>query len=341
MIDGRATVRAQIGGVERYAIEMARRLPVLAPHRYRVMAPPRRLAHRAGHAWEQVVLPARAGGALIYCPANLAPLAGSTAVVVHDLAPLRFPEAFSRAYVAYQRRMLPLIARRATHLITVSEFSRGELVELLGLEAERIAVAPGGVGERYTPSADAAGARAALGLPERYVLAVGTLSARKDLPALTEVAAALRPRGVELVCAGGERSYLRGEAPDARRLGYVAEALMPGLLAGASALVMPSRYEGFGLPCLEAMACGTPVVAVAAGAVPEVCAGAAVLVEPGRRGALAGALLSLLEPGGAAEELVRRGLERAGELTWDRTARITDAILREGSAVGGSRVGSA
>ena len=153
-INARAAVRAEIGGVERFAREMARRLPALRPERYRVVRPPPALAHRAGHLWEQLALSLQARDcALVYSPANLAPaLSGHNVVVIHDAAALRHPEAYSRPYVAYQRRMLPLIAARARLLITVSEFSRGELVELLGVPAERVRVIPEGVGERFLPA---------------------------------------------------------------------------------------------------------------------------------------------------------------------------------------------
>src|SRR5207302_10639951 len=119
--------------------------------RYEVIAPPAGLAHRAGHVWEQVLLPLRASGhGLLYSPANLAPLAcARNAVVIHDAAALRHPEAYSSAYVAYQRRMLPALARRARVLITVSEFSRAELVDTLGVRAERVIVIPEGVDERF------------------------------------------------------------------------------------------------------------------------------------------------------------------------------------------------
>src|SRR3954471_14520181 len=155
-IDARAAVRAEIGGVERLAREMARRLPELQPGRYRVLTPPRRLAHRAGHLWEQAALPVIArADALVYCPANLAPLAGRRAVVViHDLAALRHPEWYSPAYAAYQRRLLPAIARRAAGVVTVSEFSRGELAAVLGLDPQDVAVVPNGVDARvFSPEA--------------------------------------------------------------------------------------------------------------------------------------------------------------------------------------------
>src|SRR3954470_50781 len=139
---------------------MAARLPALRPGTYAVLSPRPRLVHRAGHAWEQLVLPVRAArlrAPLLLCPANLAP-AGSrnTVLVLHDAAALRHPDWYSGAYAAWQRRLLPLLAARARRIVTVSEFSRGELAELLGADPARIDVIPGGVGARFTPAADAA-----------------------------------------------------------------------------------------------------------------------------------------------------------------------------------------
>jgi hypothetical protein len=127
---------------------MVARLPLVAPGRYRVIEPPRVLAHRAGHAWEQAVLPAQARGSeLIYSPANLAPIASRrNVVVIHDLAALRHPEWYSRPYVAWQRALLPAVATRARLVITVSEFSRKEIQDVLGVEAT---VIPNGVDKRF------------------------------------------------------------------------------------------------------------------------------------------------------------------------------------------------
>src|SRR5215207_4521488 len=137
-IDARAATRPELGGVERWARELSARLPALRPERYAVLRPPRALVHRTGHAWEQTVLPLRAarlGAAALLCPANLAPLAFSRCVVVlHDAAVLRHPGWYAPVYAALQRRLLPLIARRARHVITASEFARAELAELLGLD---------------------------------------------------------------------------------------------------------------------------------------------------------------------------------------------------------------
>src|SRR6059058_4670473 len=119
-INARAAIRAEIGGVERLTRELALRLPALRPDRYRVIRPSRRLAHRAGHLWEQALLPARTlGAAVILSPGNMAPaVSRRNVVVLHDAAALRHPEAYSRAFVAYHRYVLPLLARRARLVLT-------------------------------------------------------------------------------------------------------------------------------------------------------------------------------------------------------------------------------
>jgi glycosyltransferase involved in cell wall biosynthesis len=334
-IDARAAARPELGGVERWARELAWRLPALRPGAYAVLRPPPALAHRAGHAWEQVVLPARAGrlrAPALLCPANLAPLAHPrTVVVIHDAAVLRHPGWYSRAYAAWQRVLLPAIARRARRVVTVSEFSRGELGELLGLDPLQVAVVPGGVDERFTPDADPEPPRRALGLARPYVLCVASHTARKNLSALVPAARALAAEGVELAVAGGHRPQFAAEPGLAglRLLGHVDDSLLPGLYAGASAFALPSRYEGFGLPVLEAMACGVPVVAADAGALPETCGGAARLAAPSEVGAAA---VALLADDGERARLRAAGLARARTFTWERTAYEIDGVVT-GSAV--------
>jgi glycosyltransferase involved in cell wall biosynthesis len=324
LLNARAAARPELGGVERWARELEARLPKVGP--YEVVRPPQALSHRAGHAWEQAVLPARARRAeLLLNPANLAPVAfPRNAVVIHDAAALRDPSWYSPAYGALQRRILPVVARRARVVITVSEFSRGEIRELLGVEAK---VVPGGVDERFRPDADPEPARAAFGLRRPYVLTVASRTARKNLSSLTATARRLETQGIELVAAGGDRPQFREQAQRGaglRAVGRVPDQYLPGLYAGAKAFVLPSLYEGFGLTCLEAMACGVPVVAARVGALPETCGQDARYADPGDEAQMAEQVLAAIDD----EALKAAGPQRASRFTWDRTVRELDALLR-------------
>jgi glycosyltransferase involved in cell wall biosynthesis len=276
------------------------------------------------------VLPLRAArsGALL-CPANFAPLAfPRNVLVIHDAAALRHPEWYSRAYVAWQRRVLPALARRALHVVTVSEFSRNELADLLQLDPQRVSVVAGGVDPAFTPDADAEGARRVLGLTGPYVLCVASQTARKNLRALVPAARQLAADGIEVVVAGGHRpQFAREEGLEAlRHLGAVPDPLLPGLYAGAEAFALPSLYEGFGLPVLEAMACGTPVIAADATALPGTAGGAARLAPPEGE-AFAHVLREVVGSPAERARLRSAGLTRAAPFTWERTAREVDDLL--------------
>ena len=322
LLNARAAARPELGGVERWARELAARLPSAGP--YEVAKPPAALSHRAGHAWEQIVLPALTRNAqFLLNPANLAPLAfPRNAVVIHDAAALRRPEWSSPLYVAWQQRILPLIARRARIVIAPSDFSRRELRELVGVEAR---VVPGAIDERFHPAADPEPARAALALQRPYVLTVASRTARKNLASLAVTATRLHAHGIELVAAGGARPQFQPEATNGvRALGHVPDDHLPGLYAGASAFVLPSWHEGFGLTCLEAMACGVPVVAANAGALPETCGEAARYADPFDHEDIA----DQVEAAIGDDALRTAGPRHASAYTWERTVRELDALLR-------------
>ena len=234
-----------------------------------------------------------------------------TVVTVHDLAVVRYPEVFPRWHRLYGSAGLPRVLRAADAVVAVSEFTKGEIVELTGVPSERIRVVPHGVDEVFTPT----GPRA----DGDYVLAVGTLEPRKNLGRVVEAA---RIADVELRVVGS-RGWGRVEVDG--WVGEIPDSELAALYRGARCVLYPSLYEGFGLPVLEAMACGTPVVTSRGTAMEEVAGGAAVLADPLDATSIAAAV-------GDAEsrrELVPLGLARAREFTWERAADDTEALWRD------------
>ncbi|MCU1453138.1 MAG: glycosyltransferase [Acidimicrobiales bacterium] len=257
--------------------------------------------------------------------------AGVEVVTVHDLTFLRFPKMCTIDTLAYP----PLIRRtidRGGWIHTVSEFVANEVRDAFPIDPERVVVVPNGVNP---PSADGPGRDAAAGQRlargKSYVLAVGTVEPRKDLSTLVSAfdQLAADDPDLRLVIAGpdgwGMETYTEAAAA-ARfrdrivRLGWVDDDQRTALMRGAAAVAYPSRYEGFGLVPLEAMALGTPVVTTATGALPEVVADAAVMVPATDVDALAGALASVLGDPERRADLIARGHQRAASFTWEATA---------------------
>jgi glycosyltransferase involved in cell wall biosynthesis len=261
------------------------------------------------------------------------------------------PETLPRAQAFYLRAATRLSARRASALIAVSAFTAAELQDVLAVPAERIHVVPNGLDDSFRrPDEGAVAAyRERRGLPAGFVLAVGTLQPRKNLAVLLAAVAELAQRGPmrppDLVVAGAPGWGDIDIAAEARRLGlegtvrvtgYVEPSELPLLYASAAVFAFPSRYEGFGLPAVEAMACGTPVIAARASSLPEVCGDAAVLVDPGVPAAWADALGRLLSSPGERQRLAAAGIARAAGFSWDKAAAGTLEAYRH--ALDGARV---
>jgi glycosyltransferase involved in cell wall biosynthesis len=235
---------------------------------------------------------------------------GLRATTIHDLVPLRFPDWVEPATVRMHGPKYVHAARTCDRIFVNSAFTAGEVVELLGVPEERIVVAHPGIDPRFRPD----GERADLGAP--YVLAVGTLEPRKNLPALAQAFAIVRRRHPELTLAiagldGWEDRPL--EAEGIRLLGYVSDDELARLYRGAAAFAYPSSFEGFGIPVVEALASGVPTVASTHRSLDEASGEAALRADPGDPRAFAAALEWALETGSQARE---RGLAHAARFTW-------------------------
>ena len=266
-------------------------------------------------AWYPVGIARAARGLdVLHCTTMRGPVRARPPVVVtvHDLALLRHPESFPAWHRQTGRLALRHGVHRADAVVAVSEFTRAEIVELLRIPEERIRIVPNGVDPVFTPDGPAASGD--------YVLAVGTLEPRKNLERVVEAA---RIVGVELRVVGA-RGWGGVEVPG--WAGRVDDAELAALYRGARCLVFPSLYEGFGIPILEAMACGTPVVTSRGGATEEVAGGAAVLVDALDAAAIAA---GIAEAEARREELRRLGLERARAFTWEQAADAVEALWRE------------
>jgi len=254
-----------------------------------------------------------------------------TLLTVHDLSFLRYPDHFVPKLVRYLERVVPASVARADRVLADSEATRADLIRLLGTPPEKVEVLYSGVDPRFRPEPEPGERerlRARYGLDRPYVLSVGTLQPRKNFVRLIRAFARLPDTGRVLVIAGGRgwlyESVLEEAAhhPDrVRVLGFVEDADLPALYRGADLFVFPSFYEGFGLPVLEAMACGVPVVCSGVSSLPEVAGDAALLVDPEDEDGLRWAMERALEDEGLRREMTARGRARAAQFTWERAAR--------------------
>jgi glycosyltransferase involved in cell wall biosynthesis len=274
-------------------------------------------------AWYPFVLPVQARRLdVLHCTTFRAPLRATVPVVVtvHDLAAIRFPELFTTWTRLYARTFLPVVLRSAARVLAVSEFTKRDVVELAGVREELVDVAYNAADTNvFTPDGPAGDGE--------YVLAVGTLEPRKNLPRLIEATGRL---GLELRIAGARGwGKVDADAPHVTWVGRPSDDQLAVLLRGARCLAYPSLWEGFGIPVLEAMCCGTPVVTSAGSAMEEVAGGAAELVDPHDVDSIAAGIERALS---RREALRAAGLDRAARFGWATTADVVVESYRRASA---------
>ncbi|HIC93621.1 MAG TPA: glycosyltransferase family 1 protein [Anaerolineae bacterium] len=312
--------------------------------------------------WEQAVQPwalKKEGVDLLHALAFVAPLLSPCpfVVTIYDLGFLLHPKSFKPLKRLYLSLFTRLSARRARRVIAISESTKRDVVRLLEVPPERVDVVYCGVDGAFRPlpAERVAAFRRRRGLPERFILFVGTLEPRKNVGRLIEAFSLLRGRATNLqtcklanlkLVIGGAKGWMYGDIfARVEELGLRDEVLFPGYIPfeelplwynAAELFVYPSLHEGFGLPVLEAMACGTPVVASQTSSLPEVVGEAGMLVDPRDIGGLAEAMERALMDEGRRREMRERGLRRAAGFSWERTARETAQVYRRAMESGGS-----
>lgn len=308
---------------------------------------------RSRWLWEQTILPRtmqRDGIDVFHFPNNSAPLTTRIPyiVTIHDASLFLHRQYHPWQRVVALRLMMPQIARRAAKIITVSHHARRELQQVLKLPAEKFEVIYQGVGAHFQPTATpniAAAIRKKHGLPNQYILYVGTLEPRKNLRRLLEAFAELKrcpdQRQTKLVIVGANGWHMPNfeqqiDGLNLRdcivRLGYVPESDLPTIYSLATCLAFPSLHEGFGIPPLEAMACGTPVLTSHNSAMSEVCGDAAFYIDPVDTQSIKEGLHSLLCNHQRQNELRKAGFCRVRDFTWRETARKTAHLYAEVAA---------
>ena len=334
VVNGRYRVH-RITGVQRYAHEIVSRLAGEVDVRT-----PQSAKGAAGHLWEQTILPWACRGRLLWSPSGSGPLGYSRQVVTfHDLFPIEHPEWYRATYSRWYSVAMRRLAERAVHLIAVSEYTKSRIVKLLGRDPQQVTVIYNGCHTRgRSDPGQIHEARCALELPtRRYVLSLSSLESRKNLPAILEAWSIIHrqlPEDTWLVLAGpradvavyGKQQPAAG-LPRVLFTGYVAEQYLAGLYSGASLFVFPSLAEGFGLPLLEAMACGVRCIASGTSSLPEVGGDVVDYIDPRKPAELADAMLKQLRNNPYPSVPFVPAMERAKRFTWEAAASKTRELL--------------
>ncbi|MBN1264379.1 MAG: glycosyltransferase family 4 protein, partial [Anaerolineales bacterium] len=321
------SLQSGITGTQRYAGEILARLS----DRFQEISPKRVLSGVSGHLWEQFVLPTLVSDGLLWSPGNAGPLLVRNQVVsILDMSAVDHPEWFTGLFSSWYRFLLPVLARRVRHILTISEFSRDRIIQLCGVSPAKVTYTHLAAAPCFYKRSDVEidQVKVRYSIPaEGYLLALGSLEPRKNLTRLLEAWESVRsqlPPSTWLVLAGarGKAGIFQhvplAQLPERVHLtGYIKDEDLPALYSGAAAFIYPSIYEGFGLPPLEAMACGTPVVVSRVSSLPEVVGDAGLYIDPGEIPAIAEGIRTIFHNDKLRQELAVDGQKRAAVFSWE------------------------
>ncbi|KNZ70051.1 group 1 glycosyl transferase [Thermincola ferriacetica] len=344
-----------VTGVQRYAREVVKALDHLIEHgeidkskyRFTLLSPrretkaPLELKHiplqqvgfLSGHAWEQLELPLYSRGGLLINLCNTGPLLKDSQVVtIHDAGVFAFPEAYSFAFRVWYRILFKELGKRARKIITVSSFSKNELIRFCGIDPEKIEVIYEGKEQVFSVAPDYS-ILEKFDAEKPFILAVSSLSPHKNFQAVVRAIELLGHTGFQFVIAGGVNPKVFKSSAEPLpggviHLGYVSDGQLWALYEKAACFVYPSFYEGFGLPPLEAMACGCPVIVSEVASLPEICGDAALYCNPHSASDIADKVKQVMNNAGLRQRLRQKGLERVKMFTWLECARKTFELIK-------------
>ncbi|MBL8078590.1 MAG: glycosyltransferase family 4 protein [Anaerolineales bacterium] len=328
-INGRYLSR-RITGVERYAHEVSKRL-----HSSRIVQPKRPLRQMTGNFWEQLILPGRIKQhEILWSPANAGPwLIKNQVITIHDASVFDHPEWFKSNFAAWTRLSWRILAHRVKAVITVSNFSRERLKKHLGIPDKKIHMIYNGVGKPFEPQTQDVinKTRSKYKLGKPYFLFAGRNEPRKNLTTLIQAWEGLNSKTHDLFIAGMEGNIFAPISSHARSVTYIPDEYLPALYSGATAFILPSFYEGFGLPALEAMACSTPVIASDIPAFREIFKDAALFAKPHDASEITNVMQNIIDDPSLANTVRERGLQLVKKYSWDEAALKTQALLESRS----------
>lgn len=328
-------LQAPLTGVQRYTSSMLHLIGSDMIELY----PKEHLGQVSGHLWEQFVVPIKSKNRPLWSPANTGPIGYSNQVVtIHDASVLDHPEWFEKKFSTWYQYLLPRLIRSVRSVITDSDFSKERILHHVGVSPEKIRVTPLGI-DTIFQSAEVEFSKEELmrtiGVDQEYVLCVGSIEPRKNLVNLIDawmlVPSQVRCGYLLLVVGGKGHAFrdlqINSIPEDVKFIGRVDDVMLPALYRYATIFAYPSLYEGFGLPVLEAMACGTPVLTSNTSSLPEVVGKAALLIDPTNKESIADGLSSLLTDIKLRSIYRDLGWEHSKLFKWERTAAMTSEVF--------------